>query len=71
MLSKFLIIKSFSLRHKLQLFISDLTLTRLAMENLTVGTAPLSFNSQQYLAKSVSVLYALCLKDFYGFHTVL
>ena len=64
MLSKFLIIKSFSLRHKLQLSINDLSLTRLAMEKLTVGRAPLSFNSQQYLAKSVSVVYSLCLKDF-------
>ena len=35
------------------MLISDLPLTHLAMENLTVGTAPLSFNSQQYLAKSV------------------
>ena len=30
------------------MLISDLPLTHLAMENLTVGTAPLSFNSQQY-----------------------
>ena len=60
----FLIIKSFSLSHKLQLLISDLPLTRLAMENLTVGTASLSLNSQQDLAKSDSVLYSLCLKDF-------
>ena len=60
MLSKFLIIKSFSLGHKLQLLISDLPLTRLAMEKLTVGRAPLSFNTQQ----SVSVVYYLCLKDF-------
>ena len=36
---------------KLQLLISDLPLTRLTMEKLTLGTAPLSFNSQQYLAK--------------------
>ena len=64
MLSKFLIIKRFSLRHKLQLLINDLLLTQLAMEKLTVGTAPLSFHSQQYLAMSVSVLYSLCLKDF-------
>ena len=60
----FAIIKSFSLKHKLQLLIRDLPLTHLAMEKLTVGTALLSFNSQQYLAKSVSVAYSICLKDF-------
>ena len=49
------------------MLIIDLPLTRLAMEKLTVGAAPLSFNSQQYLAKSVSVLYSLYLKDFSWF----
>ena len=69
MSSKFLIIKSFSIRHKLQLLISDLPLTRLAMEKLTVGRAPLSFNSQQYFAKSVSVLLGIYyLRDIYFYH---
>ena len=40
--SRFLIIKTFSLRHKLQLLINVLPLTCLANENLIVGTAPLS-----------------------------
>ena len=46
MSSRFLIIKAFSLRHKLQLLIKVLPLTRLAIENLIIGTAPLSTNFQ-------------------------
>ena len=44
--SRFLIIKAFSLRHKLQLLIKVLSLTPLAIENLIVGTALLSTNFQ-------------------------
>ena len=44
--SRFLIIKTFSLRHKLQLLIKVLPLTRLATENLIADTAPLSTNFQ-------------------------
>ena len=44
--SRFLIIKAFSLRHKLYLLINVLPLTHLAIENLIVGTAPLSTNFQ-------------------------
>ena len=44
--SRCLIIKAFLLRHKLHLLIKLLTLTRLAIENLIVGTAPLSTNFQ-------------------------
>ena len=44
--SRFLIIKAFSLRNKLQLLIKVLPLTRLATENLIAGTALLSTNSQ-------------------------
>ena len=43
--SRFLIIKAFSLRHKLQLLIKVLPLTRLAIENLIVGTAALQLIS--------------------------
>ena len=42
MSSRFLIIKAFSLRHKLQLLIKVLPLTRLAIENLIVVKARLS-----------------------------
>ena len=44
--SGFLIIKAFSLSHKLQLSIKVLPLARLAIENLIVGTGPLSTNFQ-------------------------
>ena len=56
--SGFLIIKAFSLRHKLQLLIKVLPLTPLAIENLIVGAAPLSTNFQQYLdLKRSDVIY--------------
>ena len=44
--SRLLIIKAFSLRHKLKLLIKVLPLTHLAIENLIVGTVPLSTNFQ-------------------------
>ena len=44
--SRCLIIKAFSLRCKLQLLIKVLPLTRLAIENLNIGTEPLSTNFQ-------------------------
>ena len=62
MLSKFLIVKSFSLRHNLQLLISDLPLTRLAMKKLTVGTVPLSFNSQCWELKCCHINRQLLIK---------
>ena len=61
--SRFLIIKAFSLRHKFQLLIKVLPLTRLAIENVIVGRAPLLTNFQQYLDRSEAVRCDLCLKD--------
>ena len=46
MASRFLITKAFSLRYKFQLLLKVLPLKRLAIENLIVGTAPLSANFQ-------------------------
>ena len=43
---RFFIIKAFSLRHKSQLLTKVLPLTRLAIENLIVGTMSLSTNFQ-------------------------
>ena len=42
--SRFLTIKVCSLRYKLQLLMKVLPLTRIAIENLIVSTAPLSIN---------------------------
>ena len=47
--------KAFSTRHKAQLLIKVLPLTSLAIENLTVGTAPLPTNFQQYLDRYEAV----------------
>ena len=44
--SRFLIVKAFSLKHKFQLLTKVLPLTHLAIENVIVGTTPLSTNSQ-------------------------
>ena len=53
--SRFPIIKVFSLRHKFQLLKKVLPLTRLAIENVIVGTASLSTNFQEYLDRSEAV----------------
>ena len=61
--SRFLIIKAFSLRHKLQLLIKVLPLTRLAVENLIIGTATLRTNSQEYIDRYETVRCDLCLEN--------
>ena len=55
--------KAFSTRHKAQLLIKVLPLTSLAIENLTVGTAPLSTNFQQHVDRYEAIRCDLCLKD--------
>ena len=63
--SRFLIIKAFSIKHRLRLLIKVLSLARLATENLIVDTTPLSINFQINLKRS-DVIYVW--KTFRDFH---